>query len=421
LWSANQSQDNQIVGFASLDGGTSGGSGGDTVFVSNTQQIVDLMKPREKGILDPLVVFVTDTLSGHIDMLDIKRTANVSLFGVGDDAVFLGYGVKIVESSNIIVRNLTFADCTTEDKDGLTIDRSNNVWVDHCTFTDSPSIDPKGDDHDGLLDVKKGSYNVTISHNYFNNHRKTALFGHSLSETGDVNMKATYYRNWFDGTYSRHPRIRYGKVHLLNNLYTNILGYGVGVTSAAHVMLEGNYFEDTAIAVLISQVNDPQETLSGDPQGYIKANANLTVNSGSIVENLSGYDFDPRDFYDYTADDSQDVKSIVQQTAGAGVIEITTSIEKGLFKNPHSFTLKQNYPNPFNPQTAIEYSISKKGLVKLVLFNIQGELLDIIIDGIVEAGQHEVIFDGSNLASGIYIYSLTYGKYVQTRKMIMVK
>ncbi|MEJ2546078.1 MAG: polysaccharide lyase family 1 protein, partial [Calditrichaceae bacterium] len=212
--------DDEPIGFASLNDGTTGGAGGDTIIVTNIQQLVDTLKPREKNVTDPLVIFVSGTLSGYDDMIDIKRTANVSLLGLGDNAGFQGSGVKIVESTNIIVRNLTFADCTVEEKDGLTItEESNNIWIDHCTFTDSPASDPDGDDHDGLLDIKHGSYNITISYNYFNNHRKTALFGHSESETGDVNMKATYYCNWFDGTYSRHPRARYGKVHLLNNLY----------------------------------------------------------------------------------------------------------------------------------------------------------------------------------------------------------
>jgi len=134
---------NEPVGFASLDGGTTGGAGGDTIVVSSIQQLADTMKPREKNVNDPLVIFISGTLTGYDDMLDIKRTENVSLLGLGNDAGFQGFGVKIVESNNIVVRNLTFADCTIEEKDGLTItEGSNNIWIDHCTFTDSPAIDP---------------------------------------------------------------------------------------------------------------------------------------------------------------------------------------------------------------------------------------------------------------------------------------
>ena len=98
-------------------------------------------------------------------MVDLKRTGNISLLGRGTDAKIFGFGIKIVESSNIIVRNIEFADCRVEEKDALTIDRSRNIWIDHCSFSDDPDIDPERDDHDELLDIKKGSHNVTISSN----------------------------------------------------------------------------------------------------------------------------------------------------------------------------------------------------------------------------------------------------------------
>jgi pectate lyase len=413
--------ENEPIGFASLNNGTTGGLGGDTIVVTHIQQLADTMKPREKNITNPLVIFISGTLSGYDDMLDIKRTANISLLGLGDDAGFLGFGVKIVESTNIIIRNLTFADCSVEEKDGLTISESNNVWIDHCTFTDSPANDPDGDNHDGLLDIKHGSYNVSISYNYFTNHRKTALFGHSESETSDVNMKATYYCNWFDGTYSRHPRTRYGKVHLLNNLYTDITRYGVGVTCAAQVMLEGNYFENTAIPTLISQVNDPEETLSGDPEGFLKAVSNFTVNSGAIVENLSGYDFYPNDYYEYTVIDSQEVKGIIQSMAGAGKVDFSTSImnEKSIL--PVKMVLYQNFPNPFNPVTKIEFNIEQDVHINLEVFDIAGKKIVTLINAAKPAGMHCIVFDGSGLSSGIYVYRLDYAGNVFYRKMMLIK
>ena len=412
--------DDAPLGFASLDGGTTGGQGGDTVKVTEAQQLYDILKPRESKNTNPVVIFVSGVLYGWDDMIDIKRTANVSLLGLNDDAGLQGFGIKIVESSNVIVRNLTFADCSVEEKDGVTIDGSNNIWIDHCTFTDSPANDPDGDNHDGLLDIKKGSYNVTISCNYFTNHRKTALFGHSVSETGDVDMNATYYCNWFDGTQSRHPRIRYGKVHLLNNLYTNIGGYGVGVTCGAQVMLESNYFDNTEIPVLISQINDPGETLSGDPEGFLKSVGNFIYNSGSIVENLSEFDFDPHSYYDYSVLDSYKVKAVVQTMAGVGRLNIT-SITDNKSVIPEKLELIGNYPNPFNPSTRIIYRVHDNTYVKLEVFDVRGCSVCTLVNGYQFAGRYEVLFNGKNLASGVYLYRMVTGSGAVTKKMFLIK
>jgi flagellar hook assembly protein FlgD len=256
------------------------------------------------------------------------------------------------------------------------------------------------------------------------NHRKTALLGHSLNETGDSTIKVTYYANWFDGTGSRHPRIRYGKVHLLNNLYTNITGYGVGVTCAAQVLLEGNYFENTQFPVLISQVND-FNTLSGDPQGFLKAVSNFTVNSGEIVENLSGYNFDPNDYYTYEALDSQKVKSIVVSTAGAGKISIITSIDKKTQTVPQSALLEQNYPNPFNPETTIRYTVSAYGdtprLVDLSIYNLLGQKVTTLVSGRQTAGSYKVEWDARDFPSGVYFYKLSTKEFTKMKKMILIK
>jgi len=408
------------VGFASLGDGTFGGAGGDTISISDAQTMVDLMLARQDKITTPLVIQIHGIISGYNDMIDIKRTANISVIGMEDNAGFQGFGMKLVQSQNIVIRNLTFADCKVDEKDGLTVDGCQNIWIDHCTFTDSPSVDPGGDSHDGLLDIKRGSHNVTVSYNYFNNHRKTALLGHSVNETADTTIKVTYFANWFDGTNSRHPRVRYGKVHLLNNLYTNITGYGVGVTCAAQVLLEGNYFENTSLPVLISQVND-FSTLSGDPAGYLKAVSNITIASGDIVENMDSYSFTPGEYYEYQAIDSFKVKSVVMASAGAGKLDIATSFRKKEQHIVRNTFLSQNYPNPFNPATIIKYLLTKKSFVSLKIYDNSGRLVSNPVQMEQSAGEHNIIFNGHDLTSGVYFYQLKTENFVETKKMLLLK
>jgi len=85
------------------------------------------------------------------------------------------------------------------------------------------------------------------------------------------------------------------------------------------------------------------------------------------------------------------------------------------------FELDQNYPNPFNPSTKINYSIRKAGNIKLEVFDIYGSRVAVIVDGLKQEGDYSVDFDGSRLASGIYVYRFQAGDFISTRKMTLLK
>jgi hypothetical protein len=85
------------------------------------------------------------------------------------------------------------------------------------------------------------------------------------------------------------------------------------------------------------------------------------------------------------------------------------------------FMLKQNYPNPFNPSTTIQYALPHRSQVTLVVFNILGQQVAELFHGTVEAGLHEVRFDGSSLPSGVYVYRLQAEGRSQSRKLLLVR
>ena len=417
--------DSKPFGFASCGTGTTGGIGGDSVLVTTAQQLFALMTPRQKNVTTPLRVFISGTLSSDSGEVEIKRTANVTVMGVGADATLHGFGFKIVDSQNIIVRNLTFADCTAGEGDAVSIEGCSNVWVDHCSFTDSPG-DPQDESHDGQTDVKKESIYITLSWNHYMNHRKTCLLGHSVSETGDTAMRVTYIHNWFDGTYSRHPRARYGSAHIVNNFYSSVGsggGYGVGSTCQAQLFVEGNYFENTSTPTLISLVNDTTGTLSGDPPGYLKGSKNFLSNSGSIVENTAGFNFDPATYYSYTAENAQSVKQLVMDGAGAGRLgNPVTALPASATCIPEFCDLRQNYPNPFNPSTKISYDLPRATHISLVVYNMVGQIVARLVDQMQGAGPHATVFSAENgYASGVYFYRLQTGDFVSVKKMILIK
>ncbi len=88
---------------------------------------------------------------------------------------------------------------------------------------------------------------------------------------------------------------------------------------------------------------------------------------------------------------------------------------------PAEFALEQNYPNPFNPTTEIEFSLPSTAQVRLTLYNLLGQEVATLAIGEMKAGNHAVTFDASRLASGVYLYKLTAGNYVSTKKMVLMK
>jgi hypothetical protein len=88
---------------------------------------------------------------------------------------------------------------------------------------------------------------------------------------------------------------------------------------------------------------------------------------------------------------------------------------------PHEYDLAQNFPNPFNPSTVIQYAIPVKSHVILTVHNLLGQVVATIVNGEQEAGFHEIRFDAVSLASGVYLYRLEAGKYVQTRKLTLIR
>ncbi|MBI5727367.1 MAG: immune inhibitor A, partial [Ignavibacteriales bacterium] len=88
---------------------------------------------------------------------------------------------------------------------------------------------------------------------------------------------------------------------------------------------------------------------------------------------------------------------------------------------PKEFALEQNYPNPFNPSTVISYQLPENGKVKLTVFDCLGTEIATIVDGAQAAGKYNVTFNGANLSSGVYYYTLSAGKHTVSRKMLLLK
>ena len=91
------------------------------------------------------------------------------------------------------------------------------------------------------------------------------------------------------------------------------------------------------------------------------------------------------------------------------------------YEHPENYKLNQNYPNPFNPSTVIDFELPANSKVRLEVYNMLGQRVATLVNEQKPAGWHHVSFDASGLSSGVYIYRITAGEFVQTRQMVLVK
>ena len=103
------------------------------------------------------------------------------------------------------------------------------------------------------------------------------------------------------------------------------------------------------------------------------------------------------------------------------ISEILTTIDPLSQGIPQSVSLHQNYPNPFNPSTTIRYGLPSRSHVVLTVYNTLGQQVATLVQGEQEAGFHEAVFDASGLASGVYLYRLQAGDFLQTKRLLLLR
>lgn len=282
------------IGFGA---GTTGGGGAGAVTVSTLAAFRTAVSGDTAKVVkvDGLI-----SLSGQVDV-----GSNTTVLGVGSSSGFTGGGLRLKKVTNVVVRNLSISK-PLKPADGIEVQASTRVWIDHNSF--SADRDHDKDHYDGLLDVNHASDFVTVSWNTFKDHYKGSLVGHSdnnaSQDTG--HLRVTYHHNHFSNVYSRIPSLRFGTGHFYDN-------YVVGAETAVHsrmgaqMLVENNVFRSTRVAV--TTVRD------SDVDGY----ANLTGNDlGGAATEVSRVGTFTKPPYGYTAEPASSVVASVTSGAGAG-------------------------------------------------------------------------------------------------------
>jgi len=109
----------------------------------------------------------------------------------------------------------------------------------------------------------------------------------------------------------------------------------------------------------------------------------------------------------------------IGEWSGSGLLPREGDAEE--FDLPNDYALSGNYPNPFNARTVIDYQLPVSGQVKLEIYNVLGQKVTVLVDSKQQAGYRSVVWDASEVSSGLYFYKLAAGDYTETKRMMLVK
>ncbi|MEF7615917.1 hypothetical protein V4F39_18525 [Aquincola sp. MAHUQ-54] len=344
----------QVVGWAAQGNGTTGGGSGRLFIVDTVAQLREVLRSMGDA---PKILMVRGTIDvsegrPYANRADqsargtVRLTSNTTLVGGGPNAKIIEGALFVQDVHNVIVHNLFIENPVDVDPqfedgdgwnaewDGLSIVGSHHVWVDQVTFSDGRfTIDQykevngwKFVQHDGALDIKRGADYVTVSHCRFELHDKTILIGHSDSNGPQDRgtLRVTFLNNHFTRVMQRTPRVRFGNVHLFNNvfehdrndgIYPYQYSYGIGVESTTRS--ERNAF-------LVGGLSTPC-SVTRAYGGSLMRDTGSTLNHAAVDLNSCG--FNPHigtpPPYPYVAREmSPAVVEQIRREAGVGVVRI---------------------------------------------------------------------------------------------------
>lgn len=300
---------------------TTGGGYVDPIIVSDRNTLKELAWGNEPRVI---------VIDGSINVFGYLYVgSNKTIVGIDENATIIGE-INITDQSNVIISNLNVQGAwpVTMPADGVNVERSHHVWLDHLNIWDAP---------DGNLDIKTGADYITVSWCKFwytdssHDHRLSCLIGsgtgHDNTDMGKLNV--TYHHCWFaDKVSQRQPRLLYGKGHIYNNYYTSKeSSYCIGVGVYAAGLIENNYFDG---------VNNPHQFYSthvypaniverGSVYNNTRGDKHTGYRSGGSKVNIPDFDNPP---YEYYLDNAEEIPSIVTENVGPQNI-----LEEGFVKS----------------------------------------------------------------------------------------
>lgn len=308
------------IGWASVNylglNGTTGGKGGNTIHINNFNDL-----KKELASKEPKIIIVYGKINKPENEKDLTLIveSNKTVYGAYDGAYLINFGLY-VKGSNVIIKNLDICNGGLGDEegyDGIQLGSgAHHIWIDHCTIHECK---------DGAIDPSKQNKFVTISYCHFYKQDKTILIcGNDNDALAIQNMKqkdirdryytVTIHHCYFEATYERHPRVRFGNVHVFNNYYDGCTEYGIGVGNNANIYSEANYFLNTRVAFA--------KYFDNKNPGYITDIGSLfegkTYGTKPFPPEKLALKWQPSKFYSYTTHTPEWIKENLKKYVGVG-------------------------------------------------------------------------------------------------------
>lgn len=253
-------------------------------------------------------------ISGTIELSSYLNVSSYkTIDGRGQRIKLTGKGLKLKECEHVIICNLLFEGGRGHDIDGIQIKpNSKHIWIDRCSLKDYD---------DGLIDITRESTDITVSRCHFANHDKTMLIGADPSHINDRCIRVTIHHCFFDGTRQRHPRVRFGKVHLYNNYTRNWGIYAVCASVESQIYSQCNIYEAGQKKVAFKYYTEKAADKVQECTGRVKSEGDLFVTGtqpGLMPLPSETSVFHPSEFYEtWTVEaPTADLKHFLQHSSG---------------------------------------------------------------------------------------------------------
>ena len=416
-----------VVGWASQNGGVTGGGTAAATVVTTYAELKSAITTTSVK-----VVHVSGTITipsgGRISFQDQSGKTIFGLPGsklVSTDLTADNSGIIYVKRcTNIVFRNLTLEGPGAYDTDGwdnMTLDNCTNVWVDHCEFQDGL---------DGNFDIKNMSDYITVTWCKFiynkapipngpggaDDHRFSDLFGSSDGATADRgHLRVTMQNNWWaQGCVARMPRVRFGKVHMVNNLFNStVASQCVQAGFEADLLIESNVFEN---------VKRPIDLMNNDFTAITQQNNIFTNTTGNTSG--SGTAFTPP--YTLSITPVANVKSQVMAGAGATLSsDCLVSLDLQTANKPapkETLQATSVYPNPAKDKAIISIALKKNEQADIRIYDAQGRLVDMLQTvTAVTAGMQQIPYNVKSNRPGIYNVVITINSGIRSTYKLIVQ
>ncbi len=378
----------------------------------------------------------------HEDTLSVQNCTHVNVQGT---LYKFRYGVAV---DKVVFNHNDFIDCAgfvfMNNGDQTNMSVTNNIFV-NCQLQGYCNVLQKADagevDMDslamGLVNVRVDSTFLANGQNFYAN-KNLAYWDPSLSDiisTLNTN-KVDDNTQWVSQMIPMNTRT--ASLFNDNTTYPKLVSTGWITPSAYPAFKNTDVLFSTQLAKLKAYAIACVDTSYGSPLDSWRQSSNLETSNFIYADwpvpiDLSYTDADllsaglggfplgdlnwfPTQYASWKAQESAELATI------AGVLDgsVMVGVHEGQAL-PQKFQLQQNYPNPFNPTTAIDFTIPKAGYVSLKVYNVLGQEVATLVNGFKAPQAYTVNFDGANLATGIYFYTLKYGDRSITKKMLLLK